>query len=133
MDQTQDYGYANKNPWIYCPKDLPPDMPRHKYRLMNGKEVIGTLALKNRLPTVKEYDKLIEDKKAELGLNKKSFDSGDVTPGQFDENRKVNENLLTRLVDSRERRMNLVERGQMANAGYLGPLEDGVDRTPPRK
>lgn len=132
MDQVQDYGYANKNPWIYCPKDLTPDVPRHKYRVMNGKEVVGTLALKRRLPTVKEYDKLIEDKKTELGLNKKSYDSGDVTPGQFDENRKVNENLLTRLIESRERRTNLVECGQMANGGYLGPMEDGIDRTPPR-
>jgi hypothetical protein len=134
MDQVQDYGYASKNPWIYCLKTVLPDVVRHKYRLIDGKAVVGTLSLKRRLPTVKEYDKLIEEKKAELGLNKRSFDSGDVTPGQFDENRKVNESLLKRLQGSRAERTTLIERGQMMSVkegGYLGPLEDGIDRTPP--
>jgi len=132
MDQVQDYGYANKNPWIYCVKKLTPDIPRRKYRLKTGKTGIGTLLLKRRLPSVKGYDKLIEDKKAQLGLIKKAFTDGETTPIQSTDDRKKAEFDLTRLIESREMRENLVEVGQMMEGGYLGPMEDGVDRTSPR-
>jgi len=47
MDQVQDYGYANKNPWIYCVKKLTPDIPRRKYRLKTGKTGIETRHVKS--------------------------------------------------------------------------------------
>ena len=134
MDNTDVYQYGNKEPWIYRVKNLTSDIPRNNYRLLSGKTGIGTLSMKRRLPSVKEYDKLIEDKKAELGLIKKAFASGETTPIRHDEDRMKNETLLNRLIESRERRANLVEVGQMMDGGgYLGPLEDGVDRKPPKR